>query len=116
MKLQDVSQATDYAQAVAELVAKLPLDRAAQVYDFARFLQAQSLASAVVASSDDDWLHDSDEQMEAEDVLWDAAFDQHRDHFTALADAARAEIKVGTTQPLFDERGEVMIDELPHHQ
>ncbi len=116
MNLQEGSQSTDYAQAVAELVAKLPLDRAVQVYDFARFLQAQSQDSVVVATSDDDWLHDSDEQMEAEDALWDAAFDQHRDHFTALADAARAEIKAGATQPLFDEHGDVMIDELPHHQ
>ncbi|MBI1929247.1 hypothetical protein HYR99_34000 [Candidatus Poribacteria bacterium] len=106
MQKQVVSQSIDYAQAIAELVATMPIERAAQVYDFARFLQAQSVSSSLSDKGADVWLNDSEEQMQAEEALWDAAYARHRDKFSALAEAARAEITAGTTQPMFDENGE----------
>ena len=105
----------DYAQAIADLVATMPIERAAQVYDFARFLQAQSVHTPLVGRDDDDWLNGSEEQMQAEDALWDAAYARHRNKFAALAEAARTEIEAGTTQPMFDEHGELVVDELAHH-
>ena len=48
----------------------------------------------------------TEEQMQAEDALWDAAYARHRDEFAALAEAAQAEIEAGATQPMFDEHGE----------
>ena len=75
--------------------------RAAQIYNSARFLQAQPVHTSLVSEDDDDWLNDSEEQMQAEDALWDAAYARHRDKFTALAEAARAEIAAGTTQPIW---------------
>ena len=115
MQKQVVTQAVDYAQAIAELVATMPIERAAQVYDFARFLQAPPVPPPLVDKGDDDWLSDSEEQMQAEDALWDAAYARHRDQFAALAEAARAEIVAGTTQPMFDENGEFTSAELTHH-
>jgi hypothetical protein len=100
-------QPVDYAQAIAKLVAKMSVERAAQVYDFACFLQTRS------GRDDDDWLNDSEEQMQAEDTLWDAASARHSDKFAALAQAARAEIEAGPTRPMFDEHGE-FVDELSH--
>jgi hypothetical protein len=107
MQTQTVTQSIDYARAIAELVAEMSVARAAQVYDFACFLQTRS------GRDDDDWLNDSEEQMQAEDVLWDAASARHSDKFAALAQAARAEIEAGTTRPMFDEHGE-FVDELSH--
>ncbi len=106
MQTSLINKSIDYAKAIADLVAKMPLERAAQVYDFARFLQAQSTRTRA-NEEDDDWLNDSEEQMQAEDALWDATFTRQRDEFTALAQAARAEIDAGATQPMFDERGEI---------
>lgn len=50
---------------------------------------------------DNDWLNDSEEQLQVEDVLWKAAYARHQERFTALATAARAEIAVGVPQLLY---------------
>jgi len=92
-----IKKPNDYAKAIADLVTKMPVERAAQVYDFARFLQTQ----------DDDWLNDTEEQLQAEDAEWQATFARQHEKFSGLAQAARAEIASGATQPLFDERGNI---------
>jgi len=48
---------------------------------------------------DAEWLHDNEEQIRAENALWDTAYARHRDKFDALAAAVRAEIAADTTQP-----------------
>jgi hypothetical protein len=58
-----------------------------------------------VVEEDEDWLNDSEEQMQAEDALWEAAHSRQRDKFEALVEAARAEIAADTAQPMFDEQG-----------
>jgi len=111
MQTRTATDSIDYIQAIAELVAKMPLERAAQVYDFARFLLTQPMPPTPLPDEDsDDWLNDGEEQMQAEDALWEATFTRHRDKFRALAEAARAEIAAGTTQPMFDERGDFDLE------
>ena len=105
----------DYTRAIAELVDKMPVERAAQVYDFACFLQSQSARIEPGGQDGDDWLNDTEEQMRAEDALWDEAYARHHNEFAALAEAARAEIRTNMTQPMFDEHGELAVDELIHH-
>ena len=63
-------------------------------------------------SVDDDWLNDTEEQMQAEDALWDATVARQAEKFAALRKAAYVEIKAGATQPMFDERGKLIVDEL----
>lgn len=96
-------QPSDFARAIAEIVAVMPVERASQVYDFVRFLQNQTAREA------EDWLDDSEEEMLAEDARWDQAYRQRRDQFAALRDTARAEIEGGTTLPMFDDEGEVSL-------
>lgn len=115
MQTQAATRSINYVQAIAELVAKMSVERAAQVYDFACFLRTRPMHTQLVDRDDDDWLNDTEEQMQAEDALWDAAYARHRDEFTALAEAARAEIEDGATQPMFDEHGEFVTDELTYH-
>lgn len=102
-------QPVDYANAVAALVADMPLERAAQVYDFVRFLQHQSAYPSPITPEEDNWLDATEEQMQAEDALWEAAQARHRGKFASLAAAARAEIDAGATEPLFSADGELNL-------
>ena len=88
MPANTMSRSRDYAQVVAELVASLPPDRAAQVYDFARFLQAQPAPPDAPHVEEDDWLNDTEAEMQAEDARWQAAYDQHRAEFRQLRERA----------------------------
>jgi hypothetical protein len=109
MQTEQQPQPIDYAKAIAALVAKMSLERAAQVYDFVRFLQSQSAYPSPTALAEENWLNDSEEQMQAEDALWAASQARHHDKFAALAAAARTEIEAGTTQLLFSADGELAL-------
>ncbi|MEZ4732339.1 MAG: hypothetical protein R3E79_34940 [Caldilineaceae bacterium] len=109
MHMEQQLQSVDYANAIAALVADMSPERAAQVYDFVRFLQRQPTYPSPITSDEDDWLNDSEEQMQVEDALWEAAQARHRDKFTSLITAARAEIDAGTTEPLFTKNGELKL-------
>ena len=115
MQTPMVTRPIDYAKAIAELVAKMTAERAAQVYDFARFLQTQPAELPFVDASDEDWLNDTEEQIQAEDALWNNTEARRRVQFAALEKVARAEIAANTTQPMFDEHGELITDEVTHH-
>lgn len=97
----------EYAQAIAELVATLPPERAAQVYDFARFLQAQGTPPQLAA--EDDWLNDTEADMQAEDAQWQAFYERHQAELASLRRRALEEIAAGDTEPLFDEEGDVRL-------
>ena len=109
MSTQTTERSRTYAEAVAEVVAVLPPARAAQVYDFARFLQEQSIASPMAPGSDDDWLNDSEEQLQAEDAQWAAFYEQRAAQFLQLRERARHETAFGETQPLFHKDGDLAL-------
>lgn len=109
MSIQSTERSRTYAEAVAEVVAVLPPARAAQVYDFARFLQEQPNASPVAPGNDDDWLSDSEEQLQAEDAQWAAFYEQRGAQFSQLRERARHEIASGETPPLFHEDGDLAL-------
>jgi len=96
-------------QQVVDLVMTLPSDRLVSVYDFALFVQSRPLELALALDPDDDWLNDTEEQLQAEDALWEATYARHRDQFAALAEAAQAEIAAGVTQPMCDEHGKFAV-------
>ena len=63
------------------------------------------MVRAISPGEDDDWLEDSEEQLQAEDAVWEATYARHRDKFHVLAEEARAEIAAGDTRPMFREHG-----------
>ncbi|MCX6050815.1 MAG: hypothetical protein NT075_37475 [Chloroflexi bacterium] len=93
-------QPADYAKPIAAVVAQMPLERAAQVYDSVRFLQSHPAYPPSITDEDDDWLNDSEEQMQAEDELWNAAQARHQDQFAALAAVARTQIDEDMHRPV----------------
>jgi hypothetical protein len=107
MSTREAYRPKDYARAVANIMALLPRERAMEVYDFARFLQAQESQPPKPQENADEWLNDTEEQMAAEDVAWEATYRRHRDEFLALRESAEAEIHARETHPMFDEHGEL---------
>jgi hypothetical protein len=77
------------------------------VYDFACFLQAKESQSLKPAEQSDDWLFDTEEQLAAEDAIWETSYERHQNKFLALRETAQAEIIAGKTRPMFDEHGEL---------
>ena len=107
MTTQEIFQSQKYAQAVAAIMAAMPPEHAEQVYDFARFLQGRQAVSSSIAEDADDWLNDSEEQIQAEDAVWEATYARHKDKFLTLREAARAEIEAGATENTFDANGDL---------
>ena len=86
----------------------MPLDRAAEVYDFAQFiLQRPRPVSAPITADEDDWLNDSPEQIAKEEVVWQKAYASKPDKLKAMVKEATGEYETGKTQPLFKPDGEV---------
>lgn len=109
MQRQTQLQPLDYAKAISTLVGKMSLERAAQVYEFVHFLQSQSSYPPPIALDDEGWLDDSEEQMQAEDTLWEETYQRHQGRFSTLAADARAEIAAGKTQPMFGDDGMLAV-------
>ncbi len=85
----------------------LPREYSVLNYDFARFLQARKARPAPIAEDADEWLNDSEEQMQAEDAAREAAYARHKDEFLTLRETARAEIDAGATEEMFDANGDL---------
>lgn len=98
----------EYMREIAKIIAKLPVERAAEVYDFARFLLSPRPIEISV-SDEDDWLNDNPEEIAKEDAVWDAFFARNAEQFRAMADDAIAEFEAGKTTPLFDDKGELNL-------
>ena len=106
--METSNHSVDYAQKLATLVKQLPEDRAAQLYDFARFLLAESGRSS--DDVDDDAGDVGDAELAAEDAEWEAARTRHAAAFAELKAQALADIATGKTAPMFNERGDFSIE------
>lgn len=99
--MQSKHQPIDYEDAIVTVVRALPTERAAQLYDFARFLleETKTIKEAL-----------SDEDLEAEDAVWDSTMRRHADRFANLKAQAKADVKSGRTEPMFDENGAFIVE------
>ncbi len=110
--MQTTQHPIDYEDAIAGLVRQLPTERAAQLYDFARFLLEEIGPMDSLSSEDYEEADDliSDEELIAEDALWEASLARHSDRFAALKAQAKADVKAQRAIPMFDERGEFSVE------
>lgn len=110
--MQNPKYLIDYEDAIAVLVRELPTERAAQLYDFARFLveDARSIdhsrTIAEVGAADPI----SDEELAAEDLVWEASMRRQADRFAALKTQAKVDVRARRTAPMFNERGEFSVE------
>lgn len=79
-----------------KIARSLPPGRAAQLVDFARFLEAQYLEESM------EWQDESVDRIEADNARWDAllASDESQALLERLADEALAELRAGKTRPM----------------
>lgn len=97
----------DYEGAIATLIRELPTERAAQLYDFARFLLEESRSVAESSFTEDDI---SEEELAVEDAVWEASMARHADRFAALKAQAKADVKAQIAVPMFNEREEFGVE------
>ena len=94
----------EYEQTLNQIVRFLPPNRAKQLVEFARFLEAQILSEALIQEEDLS-------EIEADNERWDALLDTNEAQFLLekLADEALAEHKAGKTKPMVvDNRGQIV--------
>jgi hypothetical protein len=104
--MQTIQHLTDYEDAIATLVRELPAERAAQLYDFARFLLEESRIGTepVVVQAEDNDI--SEEELAAEDAVWEKSMTRHADRFSALKAQAKADVKAQKSVPMFSKHDE----------
>lgn len=85
----------EYEQILSHIIRVLPPNRAEQLVDFARFLEAQVLTEKLTQAEDAAALEDDNAQ-------WDAllATDEAQSLLEKLANEALAEHRAGKTKPL----------------
>ena len=102
MEDQIITHSTVYEQAIVNVVRALSARRAAQVLDFARWLQTQ-------AQSDNDSAQDDllDDDIEMEEQIWENSYLASREKFRLMAREAIAEFEAGATLEMIIEDGQV---------
>ena len=111
--MQAANQPVDYVKAIAALARKLPSERAAQLYDFARFLLVESSDNAELASTpaastsiEEDWDQITADELTEEDAVWAATLERHAKTFAELKAQAKTEVQEERTTPMFDPNGD----------
>lgn len=97
----------DYEGAITTLIRELPMERAAQLYDFARFLLEESRSVAESPFTEDAI---SEEELAVEDAVWEASMARQADRFAALKAQAKADVKAQKAVPMFNEQGEFSVE------
>ena len=94
---------SEYEQALLSIVRTLPMERIVQILDFARYVQSQTLED--FGFSDDDA---PEEEIQADEMRWDAQFLATQEGLKKMADRVLADIRAGHTMPMvFTKDGEI---------
>ncbi len=104
--MQTIQTPIDYEGAIATLIRDLPTERAAQLYDFARFLQAESRSGVEFPFAENGDADLSEDDLVAEDVAWEKSLARHADRFAALKAQAKADVKAKKAVPMFGKHDE----------
>ncbi len=80
---------------VVDLVATLPPDRLASVYDFALFIKSHPLMLAAA-----DVVGETEDEIRADEAEWARQFEVSRERLRAIAREAAAEFHAGRTKPM----------------
>jgi len=95
MKEQAAWQPTAYEQALIGIVRALPVERVAQILDYARYIQSQTREDFRLLDDDE-----TEEEIQADEARWDALFAATQDGLKKMADQVRADIRAGRTMPM----------------
>lgn len=88
-------QPSVYEQTLIAIVQTLPVERAAQILDYARYIQSQTIKDSGVLDSDE-----TEEEILADEARWNAQFAATQDGLEKMADKVRTDIRAGRTMPM----------------
>ena len=94
-KMETTLEPTTYEKTLIRIVRKLPIERTAQILDFARYIQKQTQEDFGIL--EDDF---SPEEILADEKRWDAQFAESQTALSKMADKVRADIKAGHTKKM----------------
>ena len=96
--MEHTLNSTTYEKTLLHIVRKLPIERTAQILDFARYIQKQTQEDFGVL--DDDF---SPEEILTDEKHWDRQFAESQTALSKMANKVRGDIKAGCTKktPLF---------------
>ena len=94
---------SEYEQALVKIVRELPVDRVAQILDYARYIQSRTAEESALLDDE------TEEEILADEAYWDAQFAATQDGLEKAADRVRADISAGNTKRMvFTKRGKLM--------
>ncbi len=103
VKRETVLQPSVYEQTLIGIVQTLPVERAAQILDYARYIQSQTIKDFSVLDNDE-----TEEEILADEARWNAQFAATQDGLEKMADKVRADIRAGRTMPMvFTQDGKI---------
>lgn len=94
MAAKTVVASSRYEQELLQIIHTLPIERIAQVVDFARYVHLQ--AEEDFFRLDDE----SEEDILADEAQWDAQFASTQDGLKRMAERVRLEIRAGRSRPM----------------
>ncbi len=94
MAVKTVAPSSRYEQELLQIVHTLPIERIAQIVDFARYVHLQA---------EEDFLHlddESEEDILADEAQWETQFASTQEGLKRMAERVRLEIRAGRSQPM----------------
>ncbi len=87
--MQATLQPSAYEQSLIRIIRTLPVERVIQILDYARYIQSQAIEDFNLLDDE------TEEEILADEALWDAQFAATQDGLKKMADKVRAEISAG---------------------
>ncbi|MFZ2632016.1 MAG: hypothetical protein WAX48_10595 [Desulfosalsimonadaceae bacterium] len=88
MAIQSNNQIS-YEQELIKIIHRLPVERIAQIVDFARYIQSQTGEDCVILDDE------CEEEILADEAHWDTQFAGSQDGLKRMAELVRSEIRSG---------------------
>ncbi len=95
METQTALQQSAYEQTLINILRTLPVERVAQILDYARYIQSQTSEDFRFLDEDE-----TEEEILADEARWDAQFAATQDGLKKMAEKVRADIRAGRTLPM----------------
>lgn len=99
MTTPSILSSSTYEQELFQIVRQLSPDKVLQLLNFARSVQAPTLAD-LSASPEQESHEETEAEILADEARWEAQFAATQDQLKQMAAAVRAEIQAGRTLPM----------------
>jgi hypothetical protein len=93
--MSTLNTSSAYEQTLVSILRTLPIERVAQVLDYARYVQSQAKEDHLILDEDE-----TEEEILADEALWDAQFTATQAGLGQMAEKVRTDIRAGKSRPM----------------